>query len=89
MMMMMTVDVSRLKMRSITAMEVAEASRSPNRVDVELCQDFLNLNNLQSCHNLIMTMMTMMTMMVMMTMMTMMMMIKTASPSFAPPGSPC
>ena len=79
MMMMMTVDVSRLKMRSITAVEVAEASRSPNGVDVELCQDFLNLNNLQSCHNLIMMMM----------MMTMMTMIKTASPSFAPPGSPC
>ena len=85
MMMMMTVDVSRLKMRSITAVEVAEASRSPNRVDVELCQDFLNLNNLQSCHNL----MTMTMIMTMMTMMTMMMMIKTASPSFAPPGSPC
>merc|ERR1719341_2482673 len=36
------VDVSWLQMGSVTAMEVAESSRCPDRVNVKLCQDFLN-----------------------------------------------
>ena len=38
-----TIDMFRLKMRRVTAVEVAKATRSPNGVNVELCHYLLNL----------------------------------------------
>ena len=42
-MVIVTIDMFRLKMRSVTAVEVAKATRSPNGVNVELCHYLLNL----------------------------------------------
>lgn len=46
-----TVDMFRLKMRRVTAVEVAKATRSPNRVNIELCHYLLNLKESQRRQN--------------------------------------
>ena len=46
-----TVDMFRLKMRRVTAVEVAKATRSPNGVNVELRHYLLNLKESQRRQN--------------------------------------